>query len=96
MTKHEEDDGSTTIFGKLVHMKREHIETRARYLTDYNFIIAAKGFAFNCHEFNRSSEEYFNGLLDGSVTDKELNEYLMTFPKRKRNYDNIDSTHIAV
>lgn len=83
VTKQEEDDGSTTIFGKPVHMKREHIETRARYLTDYNFIIAAKGSAFNCHEFNRTSEEYFNGLLDGSVTDEEFNEYLMKFPKRE-------------
>jgi hypothetical protein len=81
VTKQEEDDGATKVFGKLVRMKRDHIETRCRFLTDFNFIIAAKGSAFNCNEFNRTSEDFFEGLLNGSVTIKELNEYLMRFPK---------------
>ena len=82
VTKQEDDDGATTIFGKPIHMKRQHIETRSRFLTDYNFIIAAKGSAFNSQEFNRTSEGYFDGLLEGRVSDKQFNEFLMRFPKR--------------
>lgn len=81
VTKQEEDDGATNIFGRLVHMKRQHIETRVRYLTNYNFVIAAKGSAFNNNEFSRTSEPYFNGLLDGSVTIEAFHEYMMSFPK---------------
>ncbi len=81
VTKQEEDDGATRIFGGLVHMKRQHIETRVRYLTDYNFIIAAKGSAFNNNAFNRTSEDYFNGLLEGSVKIEEFHDYMMRFPK---------------
>lgn len=81
VTKQEEDDGATKILGRLVHMKRQHLETRVRYLTDYNFIIAAKGSAFNNNAFNRTSEAFFNGLLDGSVTIAEFRDYLMRFPK---------------
>ena len=81
VTKQEEDDGATKIFGRLVHMRRDQIETRARFLTDYNFILAAKGSAFNCNEFDRTSEEYFNGLLDGTVKIEEFHKYMMSFPK---------------
>lgn len=81
VTKQEEDDGATRVLGRLVHMKREHVETRVRYLTDYNFIIAAKGSAFNCDEFNRTSKEYFNGLLDGTVKMEDFHKYMMMFPK---------------
>ena len=84
ITKQEEDDGATKMFGRLVHMRRDQIETRARFLTDYNFILAAKGSAFNCNEFNNTSEEYFNGLLDGTIKIEEFHEYMMTFPKPSR------------
>jgi len=83
ITKQEEDDGATKVFSRLVRMKRNHIDTRCRFLTDYNYIIAAKGSSFNCNEFNRTSGQYFAGLLDGSVTIDEFNEYLMKFPKRE-------------
>ena len=81
ITKQEEDDGSTKLFGSLVKMKRSEIETRCRHLTDYNFIIAAKGSAFNNNTFDRTSGDYFKGLLDGSVTIGQFHDYLMTFPK---------------
>lgn len=81
VTKQEEDDGATKVFGRLVHMKRNQIETRTRFLTDYNFIIAAKGSAFNNNLFDRTSDYYFNGLLDGTVKIEEFHEYMMKFPK---------------
>lgn len=81
VTKQEEDDGSTKIFGRLVKMKREHVETRIRHLSNYNFIIAAKDSAFNNNTFDSTSEFYFMGLLDDTVTMEEFNEYMMKFPK---------------
>ena len=81
VTKQEEDDGSTKIVGKPIKMKREHVETRRRFLTDYNFIIAAKGSAFNNALFERTSGDYFRGLLDGSISIEAFHDYMMQFPK---------------
>ena len=81
VTKLEEDDGSTKIFGRLIKMKKEHVETRCRFLTDYNFIIAAKGSAFNNIRFNQTSKKYFIGLLDGTITIDAFHNYMMQFPK---------------
>ena len=86
ITKQEEDDGSTKVFGRIVKMKRDKVEARCRRLTDYNFIIAAKGSPFNSMEFERTSDEYFKGLLDGSVTIDQFNEYMMHFPKSDKNF----------
>lgn len=81
VTKQEEDDGSTKILGRLVKMKREHVETRRRFLTDYNFIISAKGSAFNNPVFDRTSGDYFKGLLDGTISIEAFHDYMMQFPK---------------
>jgi len=81
VTKQEEDDGATKVLGKLVHMRRDMVESRTRFLTDYNFILAAKGSAFNCDEFDRTSEVFFNGLLAGTVKIEEFHKYMMCFPK---------------
>lgn len=81
VTKQEEDDGSTKIWGRLIKMKRENVETRCRFLTDYNFIIAAKGSAFNNAVFDRTSGDYFKGLLDGTISIDAFHDYMMQFPK---------------
>lgn len=81
VTKQEEDDGATKVLGRFVHMNRDRIETRVRFLTDYNFVIAAKGSAFNNNEFDGTSGYYLNGLLDGNVRIEEFHEYMMKFPK---------------
>lgn len=84
VTKQEEDDGATKICGKLVKMKREYIESRNRHLVDYNFIIAAKESAFNNDYFNQTSEEYFKGLLEGSISIEEFHNYMKSFTKPDR------------
>ncbi len=81
VTKQEEDDGSTKILGRLIKMKREYVETMCRFLTDYNFIIAAKGSASNNAVFDRTSGDYFKGLLDGTISIEAFHEYMMQFPK---------------
>lgn len=79
--KQEEDDGCTKILGFIKKMKLEHIETRCRYITDYNFVIAAKGSSFNNRDFDRTSGHYFKGLLDGTVSIEQFDEYMRDFPK---------------
>lgn len=81
VTKQEEDDGCTKILGFIKRMKLEHIETRCRYITDYNFIIAAKGSSFNNRNFDRTSGYYFKGMLDGTISIEEFDEYMRRFPK---------------
>lgn len=81
VTKQEEDDGHTKIFGKIIKMKRENVEIRCRFLTDYNFIIAAKGSAFNNHGFDQTSGDYFRDLLDEKISIEDFHKYLMRFPK---------------
>lgn len=80
ITKQEEDDGYTRILGKTVKLKKRY-ECRIRSLTPYNYIIAAKQSAFNSPEFDRTSGIVLDGMLDGSVTKEQMNEYMMNFPK---------------
>lgn len=37
---------------------------------------------FNCREFDRTSGDYFKGMLDGTVTNERFNEYMIRFPKK--------------
>lgn len=80
ITKQEEDDGYTRILGKTVKLKKRY-ECRIRSLTPYNYIIAAKQSAFNNPEFKRTSGIVLDGMLNGSVTKEQMNEYMMNFPK---------------
>lgn len=80
ISRQDYDDGATTVLGKHIEL-RQRAELRARYLTPYNFIICAKFSAYNNHTFSRTSESFFRGMLDGSVTNEEFHEYMMKFPK---------------
>lgn len=60
---------------------KNRYECRIRSLTPYNYIIAAKQSAFNNPEFDRTSGIVLDGMLDGSVTKEQMNEYMMKFPK---------------
>ena len=81
ITRQEYDDGSAMVHGKPMRL-HGRAELRLRYLTSYNFILAAKFSPFNCHEFDRTSGEYFKGMLNGTISVKQFDEYMMVFPKR--------------
>lgn len=81
ITRQEYDDGSAMVNGKPMRL-HGRAELRLRYLTSYNFILAAKFSPFNCHEFDRTSGEYFKGMLNGTISVKQFDEYMMVFPKR--------------
>lgn len=80
ITKQEEDDGYTTFLGMTIDLNKRY-ECRIRSLTPYNYIIAAKQSAFNNSEFDRTSGSILDGMLDGTVTKEQMNEYMMKFPK---------------
>ncbi len=80
ITTQEADDGHTKILGRIIDLKKR-CEYRMRSLTPFNYIIAAKQSAFNNNTFNRTSREILDGMLDGSVSKEQLNEYMMSFPK---------------
>lgn len=81
ITRQEYDDGSAMVNGKPMRL-HGRAELRLRYLTSYNFILAAKFSPFNCREFDRTSGEYFKGMLNGTISVKQFDEYMMAFPKR--------------
>lgn len=81
ITRQEYDDGSAMVNGKPMRL-HGRAELRLRYLTSYNFILAAKFSPFNCHEFDRTSGEYLKGMLNGTISVKQFDEYMMVFPKR--------------
>ncbi|MED9799907.1 MAG: nucleotide-binding protein [Prevotella sp.] len=81
ITRQEYDDNATVIYGRHQHLNGK-AQLRARYLAPYNFILAAKGSPYNCPEFDRSSKDYFKGMLDGTVTNEQFSNYMMQFKRR--------------
>lgn len=77
--REEYDDGATVIRGKVRNAM--DADLRVRYLSTYNFIIAAKGSPYNSRKFDRESKEYLNGILRGEVQPEALFEFLNGFEK---------------
>ena len=77
MSRAEFDDGATVINGRVVEVS--NAELRVRYLSDYNFIIAAQQSPYDSNKFERESEEMFNDLLKGKIAVESFFEYLDTF-----------------
>lgn len=77
----EYDDGAAVINGKVVDTFGADL--RRRYLTKYNFIITAAGSPYNSHAFDRMSEKYFNGILDGTCRLEDMIEEMKSLPKNE-------------
>ncbi|MFV0198151.1 hypothetical protein OBK01_08060 [Empedobacter falsenii] len=76
------DDGATVIRGKVRNAMNAKL--RVRYLTTYNFIIAAKGSPYNSSKFDRESKTYLNGILKGKIEPDVFFEFLKTFEKHEQ------------
>ncbi len=63
------DDGATIINGKVVESFGAKL--RVRYLSDYNFIIAAKKSPYNSRQFEIFSAEYFD-KINKKIIDPEV------------------------
>ncbi len=71
------DDGATIIKDKVVDTTSA--ELRIRYLSDYNFIIAAKQSPYNSSKFDIESLNYLDDILQGKQTAENLFKFLETF-----------------
>ena len=76
------DDGATVIRGEV--RSAMGAELRVRYLSTYNFIIAAKGSPYNSRKFDRESKTYLNGILKGEVEPDAFFEFLNEFEKNEQ------------
>ena len=81
ITRQEYDDGSAVIKGKLQQVNGAKL--RVRYLTKYNFIIAAKFSPYNCTRFDMESKIYFDGLLSENISFNEFLTWINTFQKHR-------------
>ena len=64
VTRAEHDDGAAYIDGQLVDIRQRN-ELRVRFLTPYNFIIAAHDSPINNQDFDARIVELLNALLGG-------------------------------
>ncbi|WP_394890345.1 hypothetical protein ACG873_02915 [Mesorhizobium sp. AaZ16] len=64
VTRAEADDGSAMIEGKLQSL-RGRLEIRSRYVTKYNFIIAAGGAPLMNSSYDYTLEGHLNAMLKG-------------------------------
>jgi hypothetical protein len=73
------DDGATILKDKVVDAT--NAELRVRYLSDYNFILAAKQSPYNSKRFDRETKTMFNNLLNGNMLTDAFFEYVDNFVK---------------
>jgi hypothetical protein len=82
LTREEYDDASKVIKGKVVDTFGSQL--RVRFLSDYNFLIAANQSPFNSRKFDNESRESMNKILKGemnaddfidSLKEYKMNEY---------------------
>lgn len=76
------DDGATVIRGEVRNAMNAKL--RIRYLSTYNFIIAAKGSPYNSKKFDRESKNYLNGILKGEIQPDTFFEFLKSFQKHEQ------------
>ncbi len=76
------DDGATVIRGKVKDAL--NAELRVRYLSKYNFIIAAKGSPYNSNKFNQNSKDYLNKVLRNEIEPNDFFNFLKGFNKHEQ------------
>ena len=81
VTRAEYDDGAAKIEGEIQEISGRS-ELRCRYVTPYNFIIAAHNSPINNPQFDQTLEDFLNKILVGKATVEELAEATKKLPKR--------------
>lgn len=81
ISREEYDDGAAEIRGKV----RDAMDAklRIRFLSKYNFIIAAKGSPYNSTRFARQSEAFLNGILKNETDLVDFFEFIKGFEKHE-------------
>ena len=81
VTRAEYDDGAALIDGKLVDFN-SNVELRCRYLTPYNFIIAAHNSPINNNHFDAVLKNHLNLILERKSTLDDLVKIVLRLPKK--------------
>lgn len=82
VTRAEYDDGAAVIDGCVVTLNGE-AQLRERFLTPYNFIIAAHESPINNDRFDEPCNEMLNRILRGEATIEELSTATLKLPRRE-------------
>lgn len=85
ISRQEFDDGAAIINGKILPLGGK-AKLRIRYLTPYNFIIAAKDSPYNSKEFELRSGEYLNHIQKGIIDFKVFHDFLISLKRRDLEY----------
>ncbi len=80
VTRQEYDDGYTEFNGEIIPITGK-AELRCRFLTPYNFVVAAKFSSINCREFDMATHDLFNEILNDSTKFDELHNIIIKLPK---------------
>lgn len=80
ISRAEFDDGATVIDGKPVDLQGK-ADLRVRYLTPYNFIIAAHSSPINNNSYDKRRNEVLNEVLTGKLALEQLADELNKLPK---------------
>lgn len=83
ITRAEYDDGAAKINGELQDIHGRNV-LRCRYVTPYNFVIAAHGSPINNSNFDQTLEVILRGMLSGDATIEELVNAVGKLPKNER------------
>jgi hypothetical protein len=81
ITRSQYDDGAAEIEGRLEDV-RGRTQLRARYVTPYNFIIAASQSSINNGDFDEFLEDTMSRMLRGEDLLQELGKAVLKLPKR--------------
>lgn len=79
------DDGAIVIDGKPVPLSGE-VKRRCRYLTPYNFVIAANHSCINNLDFDKQLVDILGGMLSGQYVLKDLISAVGQLPKPDRHH----------
>lgn len=82
ITREEYDDGAALIDRKIIDARDAKL--RVRYLSKYNFIICAQLAPYNSSKFDQASNDYINGILQGTHKLEDLLEDVMLKLPRHR------------
>jgi hypothetical protein len=83
ITRAEYDDGAAVIDGNVIDLNGE-ARLRERYLTPYNFIIAAHESPINnTDQFYQLRADLLNRILRGEATVEELTSAVLKLPRRE-------------
>lgn len=83
--REEYEDRATIVKGKVIPIP--DMKLRVRYLTKYNFLIAAKQSPYNSPKFEKESGEIFDNILNGAGSLDDFIATLDSYRKKQSFYE---------